>query len=152
MASEIWAALIGAFAAIVVAYKDAIRDIFTRGQRTWSGQWSGTGFSDATKTEYLITAKLKQRGRVVTGTLVAHAPEVVEYEIKGRIQELEFMTYFAKNADKNTVNYLVGINRLDRSGENMTGEYVARSRFVERIATGKIRLSCIKSAQAKKVD
>ena len=89
---------------------------------------------------YKITVKLRQRGCIVTGTLTTHAPEKLEYEIQGRVQEHEFMTYYAKNMAKNTVNYLVGINQIARDGKRMTGTYVARSRRVDGISTGTIDL------------
>ncbi len=144
MNSDIWPATIGAFALILstvlVVWKEEIRNRFVRAERGWSGFWAGSGKSDPTDTEYKITVKLTQRGRVVSGTLTTHEPEELEYEIEGRIQENEFMTYYAKNAAKNVVNYVVGINQLARDGKRMTGTYVARSRLVEGISTGTIDL------------
>lgn len=133
-------AVSGILSAVIIACKDTLADLLARRQRNWSGLWTGTGYSRPTKTTYQITASIRQRGRRLTGKLTTHLPEVLEYTVKGRIEDQEFMTYRAVNTAKNSNNYLVGVNCLSRDGKHMTGAYVARSRLVDRIADGTIDL------------
>ena len=144
MNSNVTAALISAAAttsaAFIVAYKEQILELFRHNSRDWSGLWTGTVNASDTKTTYKVTAKLKQVGHTITGRIWSEGPEVLEYTIKGTVHEPEYMTYYAVNSNKNTVNYLVGINRFDRGAKKISGKYLARSRLVQRISAGTIEL------------
>ena len=126
--------------AIIIVNKEKIIALLRRSNRDWSGIWKGVVTSNDTAVEYSVLAKLSQRGNIIKGTISSHNPEILEYSIEGEVIEPEFMTYFAINSDKNALNYLIGINRFDRGANEMIGCYLARSRIVEGIGSGNIKL------------
>lgn len=144
MDTAIIAALITTIGALIstllVIFKDHLAGLFSRRKRKWAGLWKGTAHSDQTGRTYEVTIKLKQTGRVVSGTIMSHSPEFLEYRIRGKIQEPEFMSYYAYNTESETINYLVGILRYPRTADKIIGGYLARSRLVEEISSGQIEL------------
>jgi hypothetical protein len=138
------AALIGAIgaivAALIVSYREFILSFLKKSKRDWSGRWKGIVHSDDTGDDYPVIVFLKQKGDRISGRITSASPETLEYRIKGTVHEPEFMSYYAVNSQKDTVNYLVGINRWDRDASEVTGRYVARSRLVEGIGRGSIKL------------
>ena len=129
---------------LLIVFKDHLASLFSWKRRKWVGLWKGTAHCNDTDRTYQITVRLKQTGRIVSGTLTSHSPDSLEYRIKGKIHEPEFMTYYAENADPEAINYFVGVLRLARAADRITGGYLARSRLVEGISSGKIDLSLAK--------
>lgn len=52
-----------------------------------------------------------------------------KYKFEGNIYELEYFHFNVTNENEDAVNYSTGILRLNREGDQISGEFLARSRI-----------------------
>lgn len=145
MEPPIVAALIAAtatiLAGILVNYRDVIVDRFRFKPRSISGFWRGlaTYVGQETRIHY-FTCRLRQLGSRFSGTLSSEGEDAADYKVTGSFLETEYFQVNVGNTNPNSVNYSTGILRFSRSGNELSGYFVARARGTEGIVTGRLEL------------
>lgn len=126
-------------AAPLIAQRDVIVDTLRLRYRKVSGLWSGRAVYSATPHEvHEFTCRLRQRGGKINGTLTTD--DLTDYEVIGHFFETEYFQIAIVNANTEAINYGIGIMRFERSGDEIRGPFLGRTRSADKIVEGTIEL------------
>lgn len=66
-----------------------------------------------------------------------------DYQVTGRVTNDEFISFTGLHSDDAALNLIYTLLRLSRTGDEMTGKYIAVSRNSEQVVSGDVRLSAV---------